>query len=150
MGTKSHQYKHSEITDKILSAFYTVYNNLGYGFLEKVYENALRIEIENLGFEVIQQKPITVLYANQVVGEYYADLLVDGLVLVEIKAAKTLLDQHEAQLLNYLKATTYEVGLLLNFGPKQQVKRRAFENSRKEWWLKQSSKNTKNEINIRN
>ena len=109
-------YKHAEITDKVIAAFYKVYNTLGYGFLEKVYENAMVIELRKQGLEVQAQTPITVFYESQVVGEYFADLLVACAVIVELKAAKDLCDEHEAQLLNYLKATPYEVGLLLNFG----------------------------------
>ena len=123
--------KHSEITSGIIGAFYHVYNALGYGFLEKVYENALVIELRNRGFRVEQQKTISVYYQNQVIGNYFADLLVNNLVIVEIKAAKSLALEHEAQLLNYLKATKYEVGLLLNFGPKPLRKRKIFDNERK-------------------
>jgi GxxExxY protein len=106
--------KHKDITELIIKAFYTVYNTLGYGFLEKVYQNALVIEMRKLGLEVIPEALIKVYYNGQVVGEYFADLLVAGVVLVEIKAVRTLVPEHEAQLLNYLKATPYEVGLLLN------------------------------------
>ena len=140
-------YKHKDITELIIQAFYTVYNTLGYGFLEKVYQNALVIELRKLGLEVIPEAPIKVYYNGQVVGEYFADLLVAGLVIVEIKAVRTLAPEHEAQLLNYpstglragLKATPYEVGLLLNpstgsgqrFGPQPEIKRKAYDNSRK-------------------
>jgi GxxExxY protein len=124
-------YKHTEITDKIISAFYTVYNTLGYGFLEKVYRNAMTIELRKQGLAVVPEAPIHVYYDGQVVGEYFADLLVADAVLVELKAARQLADDHEAQLLNYLKATPYEVGLLLNFGPKPDLKRKAYDNSRK-------------------
>ena len=123
--------KHKDITDLIIRAFYTVYNTLGYGFLEKVYQNALVIEMRKLGLEVIPEALIKVYYNGQVVGEYFADLLVAGVVLVEIKAVRTLAPEHEAQLLNYLKATPYEVGLLLNFGPKPQIKRKVYDNERK-------------------
>jgi len=132
-------YKHSEITDKIIAAFYKVYNTLGYGFLEKVYENAMAIELRKQGWEVTAQAPVTVLYEDNVVGEYFADLFVANAVIVELKATKDLADEHEAQLLNYLKATPLEVGLLLNFGPQPQFKRKAFENTRKEWWLLQQN-----------
>ena len=131
-------YKHSDMTEKIIAAFYTVYNTLGYGFLEKVYENALRIELQRRGVHAVQQQSITVYYGMEVVGEYLADLVVEHAVIVELKSVEALSNQHEAQLLNYLKATPYEVGLLLNFGPKPQHKRRAFENNRKEWWLAQN------------
>lgn len=124
--------KHSEITDKILHAFYkVVYPQLGYGFLEKVYENALVIALTAIGLKVQQQVKIAVYFQEQVVGEYFADLLVEDAVIVEIKAVSRLLAEHEAQLLNYLRATSYEVGLLLNFGPKPQFIRKAFDNSRK-------------------
>jgi GxxExxY protein len=124
-------YKHQDITELIIQAFYTVYNTLGYGFLEKVYQQALLIELRRLGLEVIPEACIKVYYNGHMVGEYYADLLVAGAVIVEIKAVRTLAPEHEAQLLNYLKATPYEVGLLLNFGPKPQIKRKAYDNARK-------------------
>ena len=133
-------YKHSKLTEDIIGAFFTIYNTLGYGFLEKVYANALKLELGRRGLKVKQEFPIVVRYLDQVVGEYYADLVVNDLVIVEIKATKTLLQEHEAQLLNYLKATPYEVGLLLNFGPKPEQKRRSFDNNRKEWWLVEQSK----------
>jgi GxxExxY protein len=117
---------HSEITDGILKSFYKVYNSLGYGFLEKVYENALVIELLNSGYGVRQQQPITVLYENQQVGEYFADLMVNDQIIIELKAAEQLRQEHVAQLTNYLKATDKEVGLLLNFGPKPEFKRVVF------------------------
>lgn len=123
--------KHQELTDIVLCCFYTVYNALGYGFLEKVYENALCTELEKRGLKVQAQHPITVRYDGTVVGEYFADILVDDLLVIEIKAVKNLQPEHEAQLVNYLKATDKEVGLLLNFGPSPQVKRRAFDNDKK-------------------
>jgi GxxExxY protein len=123
--------KHADVTALIIKAFYTVYNTLGYGFLEKVYSNAMAIELRKLGLEVIQEARIAVYYERELVGEYSADLLVGGVVIVELKAAKRLLEEHEAQLLNYLKATPYEVGLVLNFGPKPEFKRKAFDNDRK-------------------
>jgi len=120
---------HSDITDGILKAFYKVYNSLGYGFLEKVYENALLIELVNSGFHVLQQHPIQVLYEKQPVGEYFADLIVNDLVVLELKAAEHLRDEHVAQITNYLKATRKEVGLLLNFGAKPEFRRIVFTNS---------------------
>ena len=124
--------KHGEITDKILHAFYkVVYPQLGYGFLEKVYENALVIALKAMALRVQQQVKITVYFQEQIVGEYFADLVVEDVVIVELKAVSRLLAEHEAQLLNYLRATPYEVGLLLNFGPKPQFIRKAFDNSRK-------------------
>lgn len=122
---------HKEITDKILKAFYTVYNVLGYGFLEKVYGNALHIELAKMGLKVVKQHPIKVQYDGQQVGEYFADLIVEDLVIVELKAAEGIVEEHEHQLLNYLKATTIEVGLLLNFGRKPQFKRKVFQNINK-------------------
>ncbi len=133
-------YKHSHLTETIIKGFYTVYNALGYGFLEKVYANALALELRALGLDVVQEQRITVYYHEAQIGEYAADLVVNDAVIVELKAVKTLLEEHEAQLLNYLKATPYEVGLLLNFGPKPEVKRKAFDNDRKGTlsWLKSS------------
>ncbi len=122
---------HSEITDKILNAFYFVYNKLGYGFLEKVYENAMVIKLKELGFSVEQQKNIKVFFEGKVVGEYFADLIVDKKVIVELKVAENLCDEHYFQLINYLKATEMEVGLLLNFGKEPQTKRAIFTNDRK-------------------
>ncbi|MEK7819258.1 MAG: GxxExxY protein [Bacteroidota bacterium] len=121
-------YKHSEITEKIIKAFYKVYNTLGYGFLEKVYENALFIELVSMGLFVEKQKQIKVFYGAKEVGEYYADLIVDKFVIVELKAAESLCEEHEFQLINYLKATEIEVGLLLNFGKKPEFKRKVFSN----------------------
>ena len=123
--------KHSDVTGKVLEAFFTVYRTLGYGFSEKVYENALAIEMSRLGLKFQQQLPITVFYLSNVVGEFAADFLVEDKVMLELKAVQELAQEHEAQLLNYLKATTIEVGLLLNFGPKAQHIRKVFDNERK-------------------
>ena len=129
---KNHQgAKHKELTEEIIRIFYKVYNTLGYGFLEKVYENAMMIELRKSNIPATPQSPIQVLYEDKVVGEYFADILVDEKVIVEIKAVKNLNPEHEAQLLNYLKATEIEVGLLLNFGPKPEIKRKVFDNSKK-------------------
>lgn len=117
---------HEEVTDEILNAFYHVYNTLGYGFLEKVYENALGHELRRRGLQVATQQPITVWYEGVPVGEYYADMLVNDAVLLELKCAVALMPAHEAQLINYLKATRIQVGLLLNFGPKPEIKRKVF------------------------
>lgn len=122
------QGKHSEITEKILKAFFQVHTELGFGFSEKVYENALAILLRELGLVVEQQKPIKVYFHGQVVGEYIADLVVNGVVLLELKSVKYLIDQHSAQLLSYLKSTELEVGLLLNFGPSAVFKRRVLDN----------------------
>lgn len=126
-------YKHSDVTEQIIGAFYAVYSTLGYGFLEDVYIKALVIELKTRGLIPNTEQPIEVYYADQLIGKYYADVVVNDLVIVELKAVKVLIAEHEAQLLNYLKATPYEVGLLLNFGPKPETKRRSFDNSRKEW-----------------
>ena len=132
LGVNSDTFKHKEITEKILYAFLkVVYPELGYGFLEKVYENAMAIALRELGLQVQQQRPISVVFHDEVVGEYYADLLVENAVIVELKACPGIIPAHEAQLLNYLRATPYEVGLLLNFGPKPQIFRRAYDNDRK-------------------
>ena len=120
--------KHSEITGAILKSFYTVYNTLGYGFLEKVYENALVLELRSAGFLVEQQRGISVLYRDTTVGEYFADLVVSDAVIVELKSVEMLSSAHEAQLVNYLKATKYEIGLLLNFGRTADYKRKIFDN----------------------
>jgi GxxExxY protein len=124
---------HQALTERIIRAFYTVYNALGYGFLEKVYERALAIELRKMGLCVACQYPIEVYYDGQVVGEYFADLTVNDLVIVELKAARAIRIEHEAQVLNYLNATSYEVGLLFNFGPKPQIKRKVFDNDRKRY-----------------
>jgi len=121
-------YKHSDITSLILKAFFNVYNELGYGFLEKVYENALLIELKDLGLKVEQQVEVKVLYGKHIVGDYIADIVVENLVILELKAIEELKPIHEVQLVNYLKATDMEVGLLLNFGKKLQYKRRVLTN----------------------
>lgn len=122
---------HADITDKIINAFYKVNNTLGFGFLEKVYENAMAIELPKMGCRVLKQKNIKVYYDTEEVGDYYADLLVDDLVIVELKASASLCEDHEVQLINYLKATQIEVGLLLNFGKKAELKRKIFTNDKK-------------------
>jgi GxxExxY protein len=119
-------YKHSDITELIIKAFYTVYNKLGYGFLEKVYENALAIECKKLGLACLVQCPIEVFYDNEQVGFYIADMIVNRFVIVEIKAVSAIAVEHEVQLINYLKATDIEVGILLNFGKKPELKRKVF------------------------
>lgn len=124
-------YLFQDLTSKIISCFYKVYNKLGFGFLEKVYENALLIELTNSGLRVDRQKPINVYYENQLVGEYFADLIVDDKVIIELKAAEALIEEHELQLINYLKATDIEVGLLLNFGKKLEIRRKIFTNDKR-------------------
>jgi GxxExxY protein len=122
---------HKELTNDIIAAFYEVYNELGFGFLEKVYQNALAIEIELRGFKVEVQKPIMVYYKGHEVGEYYADIIVEDKVIIELKAVEYLVEKFELQLVNYLRGTNAEVGLLMNFGQKPEFKRKVFENSRK-------------------
>jgi GxxExxY protein len=117
---------HADLTEQIIKAFYKVYNTLGYGFLEKVYENALLYELKNSGLAALQQESIKVFYDGCLVGDYYADLLVNDLVIVELKALESLRQEHIAQLTNYCKATGVEVGLLLNFGKNPEVKRVLF------------------------
>lgn len=123
---------HSDITEKIIKAFYTVNNTLGFGFLEKVYENAMVIELRKMGLKVNQQKNIKVYYDGSEVGDYYADLFVNDLVIIELKAAESLCEEHEFQVINYLKATKVEVGLLFNFGKKAEFKRKIFTNDKKQ------------------
>ena len=122
------EFKHNDTTASIIKSFYKVYNTLGFGFLERVYENALYYELGNSGHFVEKQKRIKVFYEKLEVGDYYADLVVDRCIIVEIKAAENLIENHEFQLINYLKATEIEVGLLLNFGKEPQLKRKIFSN----------------------
>jgi GxxExxY protein len=123
--------KHEEITEKIIQAFYKVYNTLGYGFLEKVYLNAMFIELLAMGLKVEKEKKILVYYFGKIVGDYNADLIVEDVVAVELKAIEALVKENEHQLVNYLKGTNIEVGLLLNFGKNPQVKRKIFDNDKK-------------------
>ena len=122
---------HEELTSLVIAAYYAVYNTLGPGFLEKVYENALILELQKRGLSVRQQVPICVYYEGQIVGEYFADLLVSDLIILELKATEQIIKAYEYQLVNYLKATNLEVGLILNFGPKAEFKRKIFSNTRK-------------------
>ena len=114
----------NSITERVIGASFKVANTLGSGFLEKVYENAIAHELRKIGFAVEQQKPIAVFYEGIVVGKYEPDLLVEGRVIVELKAVGALNDVHRAQCLNYLRATGFDVCLLINFGnPKVEIKR---------------------------
>ena len=122
------EYQHNDLTSLIIKCFYEVYNELGYGFLEKVYENALKIELESCGLEVASQQPIKVTYKGVLVGKYYADLVVNNDVIIELKATSVLNENHAIQLTNYLKSTQVEVGLLLNFGEVPDIRRRVFSN----------------------
>jgi GxxExxY protein len=131
MKNDSDDLLHKEITDQILKAFYKVYNALGHGFLENVYESALAIELRQMGLQIKRQAPIKVYYGQHLVGEYFADLMVENKIILELKAAETIVQANVNQLQNYLKATEIEVGVLLNFGRKPEFKRRVFSNSRK-------------------
>jgi GxxExxY protein len=123
---------HQEITEQILSSFYKVYNTLGYGFLEKVYENALTLELREKNLDVEQQYNLKVFYKDQEVGSYFADLIVDQKIVIELKAAESICPEHKCQLINYLKATQIEIGLLLNFGKKAEFSRVIFTNDKKD------------------
>ena len=116
------------VTEMIIGAYYKVYNSLGFGFLEKVYENAMVIELVEHGFLIGQQQSITVFYKGTVVGDYVADIVVNDKIIIEMKAAECLREEHAAQLMNYLKATYIEVGLLFNFGRKPEFRRVIFSN----------------------
>jgi GxxExxY protein len=109
---------------QIIACAYKVFNTLGSGYLEKVYENALKIELTKQGFNVEQQYPIPVYYDDEMVGDFYADLLVNDRLIIELKAVENLHPRHEAQLVNYLTATGIEVGLLINFGSSVEIKRK--------------------------
>jgi GxxExxY protein len=121
-----------DLTEKIIGVFYEVYNELGHGFLESVYESAMALALSQAGLNVERQSPLQVRFRGAVVGDFRADMLVERAILLELKAGRDLDPSHEAQLLNYLRASEIEIGLLLNFGPKPQFKRLVFENSRKE------------------
>jgi GxxExxY protein len=118
-----------DLTDRVLGAFYDVYNALGHGFLESVYENALALTLEESGLAVAKQYPIEINFKGRRIGEFRADLLIEQSLIIEIKAQQSLAPVNEAQLLNYLKATGIPIGLLLNFGPRPQFKRRIFTES---------------------
>ena len=122
---------HEELTNAIIKTFYEVYNELGYGFLEKVYQNSMYLELKNKGYKVEAQKVISVYYKGIEVGEYYADLVVEDIIILELKAAECIVKDFENQIINYLRGTDCEVGLLLNFGKKPEFKRKIFENHRK-------------------
>lgn len=122
---------HKELSDQILSAFYEVYNQLGYGFLEKVYQNALFIELKERGLNVAPQRRCVVYYKNREVGEYFSDIIVNELIILELKACDFIAKDHESQLQNYLKASNIELGFVLNFGPKPEFFRVVFSNSKK-------------------
>jgi len=123
--------EHKALTEIIISAFYAVYNSLGYGFLEKVYENALIYELKRRGLHVEQQVRIQVYYDGQVVGDYFADVVVENLIILELKTAEAISEAHTAQLINYLKSTRCEVGFVFNFGPEPKFERRYYSNAHK-------------------
>jgi len=129
--TETMRLLYKDLTDQILKAFFKVYNELGYGFLEKVYENALAYELSLMGMDVQKQYPIKVYYKDKKVGEYFADILVDDTIILELKATP-IKEMHEFQLLHYLKATDIELGLLLSFGKEARFVRKIFENRYKE------------------
>jgi GxxExxY protein len=131
INTDKHGLKHEALTEKIIGAFFEVYNELGYGFLESVYERALVHALTCMGLRTERQKAITILFRGVEVGTYKCDLVVDDSVVVETKSARAIDSAHEAQLLNYLRATELEVGLLLNFGSKPEFRRLLFDNDRK-------------------
>ena len=122
---------HKDLSDKIIKCYYKVYNTLGYGFLEKVYENAMLIELKKSGLNAQSQQKINVFYDEELVGDYFADIVVNDQVIVELKTADSLSEQHANKLINYLKATNIEIGLLLNFGEKPEIKRKIYSNNRK-------------------
>jgi GxxExxY protein len=124
-------YKHSELTDLIIAVFYDVYNELGFGFLESGYRNSLRLALLDKGLTVEQEVPVAVFFRGHNVGDFRADLIVNGTVLLELKTAEQIVAAHESQVLNYLRSTALELGLILNFGPKPQVRRLLLDNSRK-------------------
>jgi len=124
-------YKHSELTDLIIAVFYDVYNELGFGFLESVYRNSLRLALLDKGLTVQQEVPVVVFFRGHNVGDFRADLVVNGTILLELKTAEQIVAAHESQVLNYLRSTALELGLILNFGPKPQVRRLLLDNSRK-------------------
>ena len=128
---KKFEGKHSEVTGKILGAFFQLHKELGFGFSEKVYESALEVLLSELGMIVERQKEICVYYHGKVIGQYKADIIVNGVVLLEIKFVEKLIDAHDAQLHNYLKATELEAGLLLNFGRQAEFHRKIYDNPRR-------------------
>ncbi|HET9180537.1 MAG TPA: GxxExxY protein [Candidatus Angelobacter sp.] len=125
-------YKHSKLADTVIGVFYEVYNELGFGFIESVYRNALQLALIEKGLAVEPEKPTSVYFRGKKVGDFRADLIVNDLVLLELQTAEAIAIAHEAQPLNYLRSTTLELGLILNFGPKPQVRRLLFDNDRKQ------------------
>jgi GxxExxY protein len=126
-------YKHSELSEAIIGVFYEVYNELGYGFLESVYRNSLQLALLAKGVRVEAEVAVPVFFRGKNVGDFRADMVINRCLLLELKTAEAIIIAHEAQLLNYLRATNLEVGLILNFGPKAQVRRLAYDNTRKQY-----------------
>jgi GxxExxY protein len=139
MNADERGFRHSELTELVIGVFYEVYNELGQGFLENVYEQAMLIALRAKGLEVQAQVPVPVWFRGVKIGSYEADLVVNGVLLLELKACRALDPSHESQLLNYLRSTEIEVGLLLNFGPRPQVRRFVFQNERKKISVHQRS-----------
>lgn len=125
------EYLHQGLTGRIIQTFNDVYNELGFGFLEKVYQNAMFYELKSRGYYIEAQKQLKVYYKSIEIGEYYPDLIVNNTIIIELKAAEQIAPEHEAQLINYLKSTDIEVGLLLNFGKKPEISRKIFDNEKK-------------------
>jgi GxxExxY protein len=123
--------KYSLLTERVIGIFYEVYNELGYGFLESVYRESMRVALEQVGLKVAVEVPVPVSFRGHLVGVFRADLVVEGALLIELKACEQLMRQHEAQVLHYLRATTLEVGLLMNFGPAPRFKRVVLDNELK-------------------
>lgn len=132
MSVEQDGLKHRELTERIIGVFFEVYNELGHGFLESVYEEAMALALFQSGLRIERQAPLPVWFRGQRIGDFFADLVVEQSVILELKASSGIDSAHEAQLLHYLRSTEMEVGLLLNFGPKAQFKRMIFENSRKQ------------------
>src|SRR5262249_15125645 len=130
MGVHS-SYKHSELNERVIGVFYDVYNELGFGFLESVYRNSLRLVLIEKGLSVESEVPVSVYFRGVSVGDFRADLVINGVILLELKTAEKIIPAHEAQVLNYLRSTKLELGLILNFGPRPQVRRLLLDNSRK-------------------
>jgi GxxExxY protein len=124
-------FKYSELTDMVIGVFYDVYNELGFGFLESVYRNALRLALLEKGLTIEEEVTVSVFFRGQNVGDFRADLVVRGVLLLELKTAERIVPAHEAQLLNYLRSISLELGLILNFGPRPQVRRLVLKNARK-------------------
>ncbi len=120
--------QYQELTEKIIGCAYRVYNTMGFGFLESVYEKCLLIELKKAGLKAIARQPITVFYENEIVGKFVADIIVEDVIVLELKSVRRVVTGHEIQLVNYLTATHKDVGLIINFGEKRvEVKRKVRE-----------------------